>query len=80
MVWFLKKVVAAIRTLSWEDFYPIATTVLERIGQERGELSVRERSQRVERCPHCSGQSLGKWGVDRQGLQHFKCKECGCYV
>ena len=77
MINALKKLVAALQALSAADFRQVAAAVTERLDQDDGELAVRERAGRVNRCPHCHGTAFGKWGVDRAGLPRFKCKACG---
>lgn len=34
------------------------------------------RSQALERCPHCGGSALVRWGSTRTGLQRLRCKRC----
>ncbi|MEE4345324.1 MAG: IS1595 family transposase [Paracoccaceae bacterium] len=35
------------------------------------------RGQMLERCVHCNGQALVRWGSTRSGLQRLRCKGCG---
>ena len=77
MINALKKIVVALQALSAADFRQVAAAVTERLKQDGGELTVRERASRVDRCPHCRGTAFGQWGVGRAGRPRFKCKTCG---
>lgn len=35
------------------------------------------RGQALERCVHCGGSALVRWGATRTGLQRLRCKGCG---
>ena len=35
------------------------------------------RGQALERCVHCVGSALVRWGSTRTGLQRLRCKVCG---
>ena len=45
----------------------------------RREVLVRidARGQALERCVHCGGSALVRWGSTRTGLQRLRCKGCG---
>lgn len=73
----LKQLVAAIRALTPADFCQVAATVAERQTQQVADLAVRAQSSKVHQCPHCQSRVLAKWGLDRKGLQRFRCKDCG---
>lgn len=35
------------------------------------------RAADMRSCPRCGAEQLGRWGVDRRGLQRLRCRACG---
>jgi transposase-like protein len=38
--------------------------------------AIADREEALATCPHCNSQELNRWGMTRQGIQRFRCKEC----
>ena len=66
-----------VANLNYAQLKRLRHEVEQNIAHDQVGQAISDREETVSHCPHCDSHILNRWGMTKQGIQRYKCKDCG---
>ncbi len=72
-----QNILQQVSNLNYAQLKRLRHEVEQNIAHNQVGQAISDREKTVSHCPHCDSPVLNRWGMTKQGIQRYKCKDCG---
>jgi len=71
-----QNILQEVGNLNYAQLKKLRHEVETNIADNQVGQAIADHEETVSACPHCHSHELNRWGMTKQGIQRYKCKDC----